>query len=196
MSHSGYFNFLSQYVRNAREIGAIGPDSQACVNRLLRPVPFESAKLIVEFGAVTREILRRKDPASSLVCFEKNATFYTNLRKSLSGRNVFIVHADVYDAARVLSSRFGFPERSVDCIVSTLPCSTMRFADLLTKAVLPLLKEDGVFVQYMHTVSVLKGFRLRPLLSQIFGAVESNIVFRNIPPVLIYTCRMERRGKN
>ncbi len=193
MSHSVYLSFLSQYVRNAREIGAIVPDSVACVNRLLKSVPVGSAKLIVEFGAasgaVTREILRRKNPASSLICFEKNALFYDNLRKTLSGRDVFIVSDDAYDAAHVLSSRFGIPGRGVDCIISTLPCSSMRFVELLNKAVIPLLNEEGVFIQYMHTVSVLKGFRLRPILSRYFSRIDSNVVLRNFPPVLIYTCR-------
>lgn len=198
MSHSAYLNFLSQYVRNAKEIGAIGPDSVACVNGLLKSVHFESTELIVEFGAasgtVTREILRRKIPACSLICFEKNALFYDNLRKTFLGRNVFIVPDDVFDAARVLSSRFGIPKRSVDCIISTLPCSSMRFAELLNKAVLPLLNEEGIFVQYMHTVSVLKGFRLRPILGRLFSRVESQIVFLNIPPALIYTCRRGAEG--
>jgi phospholipid N-methyltransferase len=200
MSHSAYFNFLSQYMRNAREIGAIVPDSPACVNRLLRSVPFGSAKLIVEFGAasgaVTREILRRKILSTNLICFEKNAAFYNNLRKTLSGRNVFIVSDDVFDAAQVLSSRFGIPERSADCIISTLPCSSMPFAELLDEVVLPLLTEDGFFVQYMHTVSVLKGFRLRPILGQYFDRIESDVVIRSIPPALIYTCRMGRRRAN
>ncbi len=197
MGHRVYFNFLSQYVRNAREIGAIVPDSVVCVNRLLKAVPVESARLIVEFGAasgtVTREILRRKSPLSRLICFEKNHLFYDNLRMALSGRDVSIVSDDVYDAARVLSSCFDIPERSVDCIISTLPCSSMRFTELLNKAVIPLLNEEGVFIQYMYTVSFLKGFRLRPILSRYFSRIDSNVVLRNFPPALIYTCRnMER----
>ncbi len=197
MSHNMYFNFLGQYVRKAKEIGAIGPDSNACVNGLLKSVQLGSAKLIVEFGAasgaVTKEILRRKDPESRLICFEKNAAFYNYLRNAFPGRNVSIVSDDAFDAGHVLSSRFGIPERSVDCIISTLPCSSMKFVELLNKAVLPLLSEEGAFVQYMHTVSILKGFRLRPILGQLFGRIESNIVFLNIPPALIYTCRTRLR---
>lgn len=200
MSHNAYFNFLSQYVRNAREIGSIVPDSPACVDRLLRSVPFVSAKLIVEFGAasgaVTRAILRRKTPSTNLICFEKNALFYDALRRTLSGRNVSIVPDDVFDAAQVLSFRFGIPERSADCIISTLPCSSIRFVELLDKAVLPLLKDEGVFVQYMHTVSVLKGFRLRPILGRYFDRIESDVVIRSIQPALIYTCRRGHRAAN
>lgn len=198
ISYSVYLKFLSQYLRKPREVGSIGPDSNTCVNGLLKSVQFESARIIIEFGsgsgAVTREILCRKSPESLLICFEKNAAFYKNLRMTILGRDVFIVPDDVFDAAHVLSSRFGIPERSVDCIISTLPCSSMRFNELLNKAILPLLNEQGVFIQYMHIPSVLKGFRLRPILSQLFSRIESDIVFLNIPPVLIYTCRMNGRG--
>lgn len=198
MSHGMHFKFLKQYVRNAREIGAVGPDSAACVNMLLKSVPFGSARMFVEFGAasraVTREFLRRMDPAASLICFEKNPFFYEVLRRTLSGNNVFIAADDVIDAARVLSFRFNIPKRSADCIISTLPCSSMRFAELLEKAVLPLLADEAVFLQYMHTVSVLKGFRLRPILDRYFDRIETDVVFRSIPPAIIYTCRTGSRG--
>ncbi len=200
MSSYAFFDFLNQYVRNAREIGAIGPDSAACVNMLLKSVPFGSARLIVEFGAasgaVTREILRRMDPASSLFCFEKNPFFYDALRRRFSGRNVFIIPDDVFDATPVLSSRFHIPKRSADCIISTLPCSSMQFSGLLEKAVIPLLADEGVFVQYMHTVSVLKGFRLRPILGQYFARIESDVVIRSIPPAIVYTCHIGPLGAN
>ncbi len=189
-----YFNFWNEYLRNFREIGTIGPDSAGCVNGLLKAVPFESAELILEYGAasgsVTREILKRKNPASTLICFEKNHTFYNLLGKTVRGRNVFVVNDDVFNAANILSSRFEITDGGVDCIISTLPCSSMQFGELLQKSVLPLLKEDGIFVQYMHTVSALKGFRLRPVLRKYFSRIDSDFVFFNIPPALVYTCRM------
>lgn len=189
-----YFSFLNEYVRNFREIGTIGPDSADCVNGLLKSVPFESAELIVEYGAasgsVTREILKRKNPESTLICFEKNNAFCSLLGKTIQGRNVFVVNDCVFNAANILSSRFEIKTGSVDCIISTLPCSSMQFGELLQKSVLPLLKEDGIFIQYMHTVSALKGFRLRPVLRKYFSRIDSDFVFFNIPPALVYTCRM------
>ncbi|MEK6700000.1 MAG: hypothetical protein AABZ10_13290 [Nitrospirota bacterium] len=195
-----YFNFWSEYVRNFREIGTIGPDSAVCVNGLLKSVPFESAELIVEYGAasgsVTREILKRKNRNSTLICFEKNSAFCSLLGKTIQGRNVFVVNDDVFNAADILSSKFEIRTGSVDCIISTLPCSSMQFGELLQKSVLPLLKEDGTFIQYMHTVSALKGFRLKPVLQKYFREIDSGFVFLNIPPALIYTCRGHDRQKS
>jgi phospholipid N-methyltransferase len=189
-----YFNFWNEYLRNFREIGTIGPDSAGCVNGLLKAVPFESAELILEYGAasgsVTREILKRKNPDSTLICFEKNHVFYNLLGKTVRGRNFFVVNDDVFNAANILSSRFEIMDGSVDCIISTLPCSSLKFDELLRKSVVPLLKDDGIFVQYMHTVSALKGFRLRPALRKYFSRIDSDFVFLNLPPALVYTCRM------
>jgi phosphatidylethanolamine/phosphatidyl-N-methylethanolamine N-methyltransferase len=195
-----YFNFWNEYLRNFREIGTIGPDSAGCVNGLLKAVPFESAELILEYGAasgsVTREILKRKNPDSTFICFEKNHTFYNLLDKTVRGRNVSVVNDDVFNAANILSSRFEIMDGSVDCIISTLPCSSLKFDELLRKSVLPLLKEDGVFVQYMHTVSALKGFRLKPVLQKYFRKIDSGFVFLNIPPALIYTCSGHDRQRS
>lgn len=186
-------NFLNEYIRNFREIGSIRPDSAVCVRLLLKSVPFESAALILEFGAgsgaVTMEILKRKKPRCILICFEKNNAFYRMLRRTIKGPNVAIIHDDVFNSTNVLRSRFGIASGSVDCIISTLPCSLIKFDELLRKEILPLLKEDGLFIQYMHTVATLKGFRVQPILQKYFSRIDSDFVFFNLPPALIYTCR-------
>lgn len=188
-----FFIFLNEYIRNFREIGSIRPDSTICVNLLLKSIPFDSAALILEYGAgsgaVTMEILRRKKSRSTLICFEKNNVFYRMLRRTVTGQNVFVVHDDVFNAANVLWSRFGIPRGNVDCIISTLPCSSLKFDELLRKEVLPLLKDDGLFIQYMYTLSTLKGFRLQPILQKYFSRIDSDFVFFNLPPALVYTCR-------
>ncbi len=185
--------FLEEYFRNHREIGSIVPDSATCVKGLLRSVPFDSSDVIVEFGsasgAVTREIVRSKRRESMLICFEKSPLFYSELSKTLAGQNVFFIQADALNAANLIAGRFSLPEKGVDCIVSTLPCSSIAFEELLRFAVLPLIKDGGVFIQYMHVLSLFKGFRLGRVLKQYFSSVSSDIVFLNFPPALVYSCR-------
>ncbi|MHB8336097.1 MAG: class I SAM-dependent methyltransferase [Ignavibacteriaceae bacterium] len=187
------FNFLNQSVRNFKEIGSIAPDSPTCINSLVNPIPFDSAELILEYGAgsgaVTSEILKRKEPESTFISFEKNKIFYNLLQKNVKGKNVFIVNEDVFNSRNILLLRFGLQGGSVDCIISTLPWSSLKFEELLRKEVLPLLKEGGIFIQYMHTLSVLKGIMLRPILKKYFNQINLKFVFFNIPPALIYTCQ-------
>lgn len=186
-------HIFNQYIKNHRQIGTISPDSITCVNGLLEHVPFASADLIIEFGAATgtvsREILRRKRSGCTLICFEKNLAFHRLLSKTIAGPNLYIVQGDVFDAPDILSARFGIRDRTVDCIVSTLPCSSMPYEKLLHTAIIPLLKENGLLVQYMHVISFLKGYRLRPILMKHFRRIHSVVVVRNLPPALIYNCR-------
>jgi phosphatidylethanolamine/phosphatidyl-N-methylethanolamine N-methyltransferase len=192
-----YLTFLWEYCRNFREIGSILPDSTACLNSLLKHVPFESADLIIEFGAgsgtVTREIILRKRRETVFISFEKNHTFCKRLLNDLGRENVYFSHADVFDSVKALAARMSNPDGRVDCIISTLPCSCLDFEALVKNVVLPLLKQGGSFIQYMHVVSLLKGFRLKPLLQKHFNLIDLRFVLFNLPPVLIYSCRATNR---
>ncbi len=184
--------FLNQSVRHFKEIGSVAPDSSACINSLVNPIPFNSAKLILEYGAgsgaVTGEILKRKEPGSTFISFEKNKIFYNHLRNNFKGKKVFIVNEDAFNSRNILL-RYGVQGGSVDCIISTLPWSSLKFEELLMNEILPLLKEGGIFIQYMYTLSVLKGILLRPILKRHFSQIDLDFVFFNIPPALVYTCR-------
>lgn len=194
-----FINFINESIRHFKEIGSIVPDSAVCVNSLVKSIPFDSAELILEYGggsgAVTGEIAKRKEPKSTFICFERNKSFYHLLKKTITGQNIFVLHENVFNSQDILLSRFNIPAGSVDCIISTLPWSLLDFEELLEKEVLPLLEEDGIFIQYMHSVTIFKGFLLRPILQKYFSQIDLDFVFFNIPPAFIYTCRRNKRTK-
>lgn len=187
-----YLALTLEYFQNFREIGSLVPDSRSCCRTLLKGVPFASARVIYEYGAgsgrLTREILRRKRPESVLVAFEKNRNLYRKLEDNFRDENFFLVNADLLDGVPPR-----LPEGKVaraDCIVSTLPCSSLDFDRLVREVVLPrLIPRSGVFVQYTHTLSALKGFRARTVLNRHFREVRSSLSLANLPPAVIYTCR-------
>lgn len=183
--------FLREYCRNVKEIGSVVPDSKACVESLLRGVPFGTAGVIVEFGAasgaVTRELIRRKRPETLLVSFEKNPALYRSLKQELAAVNFCLVNEDAFNCRELLEALFRIGERDVDCIISTLPCSCLDFDGLMRRAVLPVLKGTGRFVQYMHSLSLLKGFHLETFLHKYFDNLQADFVWRNIPPAFVYT---------
>jgi phospholipid N-methyltransferase len=189
---------FKEYCRNVREIGSVVPDSRSCVSSLLRLVPFATAKVIVEFGsasgAVTREIVKRKKPETLFISFEKNPNLHGVLKDTLAGKNVFLVNEDVFNCRKVLRDVFGIGDHGVDCIVSTLPCSCLDFDGLVKQSVLPALTENGHFIQYMHTLSLLKGFNLKKFLGKYFSRLHSDFVLLNVPPALVYTCHGSHRS--
>jgi phospholipid N-methyltransferase len=107
--------------------------------------------------------------------------------------NVHLYRNDAFNSLKVLSFKEGDRFRKADCIISTLPCSCLNFYKFLRRAVLPVLSENGVFIQYMHTLSTLKGFRVKPYLEKCFDRVSTECVLRNLPPALVYTCRSAKR---
>lgn len=58
------FQFIKQYIKNPKFVGAIAPSSKKLAAAMMQPIDFEKAKCIVEFGpgtgVFTEEIMRRK----------------------------------------------------------------------------------------------------------------------------------------
>jgi phospholipid N-methyltransferase len=191
-----YAIFLKEYFKNYREIGSVVPDSRRCLDALLKNVPFDNVNTIIEFGAasgaLTREIIRRKKKGAALLAFEKNPVFFAGLQKKLAGEDVFLLNASVFESVAILTGKFGFSLSGVDCIVSTLPCSNIDVNNLLRECVVPLLNPRGVFIQYMHVISLLKGFHLRRILATYFHTILPSVVIGNIPPVIIYNCSSQK----
>jgi phosphatidylethanolamine/phosphatidyl-N-methylethanolamine N-methyltransferase len=190
-----YLTFFKEYCRDYRGIGSVVPDSRVCLNNLLKGVPFDSANVILEYGgatgSMTREIIKRKEPTTTFVCFEKNGRFFNRLKDTIQATNFYLVHDDVLRSRQILASELGLTGGKVDCIVSTLPCSCLNFEELIEQSVLPLLSDQGIFIQYMQLISLFKGFRLDRVLKKYFHRIDSKLVFRNLPPVVIYTCRKD-----
>lgn len=184
--------FLREYLRDPLTIGSIMADSGQCVNTLLKNVPFDTARVVLEFGsgsgAVTKELVERKTKETFLITFEKNPHFYQALKKNTIGPNVILSGGDVLRAGRFLHFH-GIQKGEVDCIVSTLPCSNMDYSTILQESVIPLLKPGGLFVQYMHVLSYLKGFSVASILKKYFSHIEVEFVPFNIPPAIVYHCR-------
>ena len=103
---------------------------------------------------------------------------------------MFIVNEDAFNCARVVKELLGVEISSVDCIVSTLPCSSIDFSGLIERAVIPVLRSGGHFVQYMHLLSLFKLFNPVNILREYFKTLRSDFVLFNVPPVMIYRCSL------
>jgi len=162
------------------------------VQAIIKHVPFDSARIILEFGsasgAVTQELTERKRENALLICFEKNPHFSEALQKKIRGPNVILSGGDVLRANRFLRFQ-GISKGTVDCIISTLPCSNVDYQLVLNDSVIPWLKRDGLFVQYMHVLSYLKGFSVAPILEKYFSHTVAEFVPFNLPPAIVYHCR-------
>lgn len=175
------WSFFREAVRNFRSTGAIASSSPALVNRLVEKLPESRPLNIVELGpgdgCVTRAILGKVHPESTVTAFEINAAFVNHLSCIVDDRlRVLPVGADTITDY--------FPAGSVDFVVSSLPLSMIpqEVKEEILKQARIVLGPDGEFFQYQYALqdySLLKGY---------FSRVSVSFTMANLPPAFIYSC--------
>src|SRR5580658_7670981 len=80
--------FALNFFRHPFMLGSIWPSSRYLVDEVLRPIDWERAGVIVEYGpgvgTITAEILRRMRPDAHLIAIETNEAFVKVLRSWFS----------------------------------------------------------------------------------------------------------------
>ncbi|WP_233188626.1 rRNA adenine N-6-methyltransferase family protein [Tenacibaculum sp. SG-28] len=83
---SNNFNFFKAALKNYKTSGTLVPSSKFLANRMLAQVDLSKAKVIVELGpgngAITKKILEKITPSTTLICFEINTVFLKELEKN------------------------------------------------------------------------------------------------------------------
>lgn len=121
--------FLMQFLRHPRSVGAIAPSGKNLSEKMVEPINFQTAKIIVEYGAgtgsFTRELLKRKREDTLLISIEKNDKFVKILKKEFpedGEKNFRIVHGGAEDACEILALH-GYEQ--ADYVVSGLPFTSL-----------------------------------------------------------------------
>ena len=178
-------NFLTQFIKNKREVGAIAPSSRFLVRKMLRPINFAKAKVVVELGAgngkITLEILKKLAPDAILFVFETNKVFYTILEKIKDPRLRL-----VNDSAEFIGKYLNELDlkEKVDCVISSLPFSLIPNPVMhnILNEVRFNLKSEGVFVQYQYSLGAYAKIK------SIFKEVKLDFTPFNAPPAFVYKC--------
>jgi phospholipid N-methyltransferase len=177
--------FASNFVRHPYMLGSIIPSSRFLVNQVLKPVDWERARVIVEYGpgvgTFTGEILRRMRSDAQLVAIETNRDFVHFLRASLPDERLHVAHDSAAEVGAVLR-RLGLP--APQYIISGIPLGSMPEAvraDIVDKT-RAALAPGGAFLVYQFTARVL------PVLRRAFGDVRRGFELYNLPPAQLFVC--------
>lgn len=171
-------------IKSFKTSGTITPSSKVLIKALLAPIDFGSARCIIELGpgtgCVTRSILERMHPDSTLISFEVNSDFIDQL-EALQDSRLRVVNACASSIRSVLDD---FDIAEVDHIVSSLPLALIddEVVKNILKSVSTNLREGGRFLQYQYSLSNYA--ELKP----IFKKVKLDFTFRNMPPAFVYEC--------
>ncbi|MFB6305736.1 MAG: class I SAM-dependent methyltransferase, partial [Flavobacteriales bacterium] len=77
--------FLGQFFKKENNVGAIIPSSKFLAKKIMKPMDFENANVIIELGGgtgiITKELLSNMREDAKLYVFETNESFCKQLRK-------------------------------------------------------------------------------------------------------------------
>lgn len=177
--------FLMQFLRHPRSVGAIAPSGKNLSEKMVEPINFRAANVIVEYGAgtgsFTRELLKRKREDTFLISIEKNDKFVKILKKEFPEegvKNFRIVHGGAEDACEILALH-GYGQ--ADYVVSGLPFTSLP-KDLSVKIFGETQKAigNGKFITFQYSKVKQKFFE------EYFDFVEILHVKKNLPPAYVF----------
>lgn len=185
--------FLTAFLRRPATVGSLTPSSLALGRAMMRGCNLRHARLVVELGAgtgaLTRLLLRRVGRETQVVALELDEPSVWLLRRRFP--RVQVVH----DSAENLVEHLpGCGRQQADCIVSGLPWGSMTRAtrERIMNALLRGLRPGGTFLAfaYVHAAWLPSARDFRQRLRRHFSTVTTSpIVWRNLPPALVYQCR-------
>ena len=188
------WQFVKQFCREPKRIGAIAPSSSKLARRMLQPINFSRLKVIVEYGsgtgAFTRQVVERIDPEKTLFFgFELNEQMNRIACESVPGIKIF---QDSASEIRKYLRKYGV--KHADAVISGLPWAVFseELQDDILYETAASLKRGGIFTTfaYLHGLLLPSGIRFRRKLERYFSEVKTSpVVWNNIPPALVYWCR-------
>jgi phospholipid N-methyltransferase len=190
--------FVAEALADFGTVGAIAPSSRYLARAMLRPLPLENARVVIELGpgtgVMTRALLNTLPRSATLLAFEINQRFARHLQSSISDPRLVVIHAPAEELAEELNRR-GY--RHVDAILSSLAMGLMsdRQRHALLSEISIRLEKKGIFTQYqyLHGLQLrdrqLSKFDMEALLRRYFRSVQRCITWRNLPPAFVFTCR-------
>jgi phospholipid N-methyltransferase len=193
-----HVEFLQGFLRRPTRTGALVPSSAELARAMVQGCALRDCEVVVELGpgtgSFTRIIVEEIGSETLFLALELDAELARGLRRRFPS---FLIHCDSAERLRRHLHQLG--KKRADCIVSGLPWATFPKAlqERILGAVVKSLAPEGTFTTfaYLHALWMPSACRLRRRLAALFGEVKtSRVVWRNLPPALVYRCRQPRSG--
>ena len=178
--------FARNFLRHPRMLGSIVPSSRFLVRRLLAPIDWSQARVIVEYGpgvgVVTSQILRNMRPDATLIAIETNPQSVAFLRSSIDDARLKVVEESAEKIVEILRDS-GYA--GANYIVSGIPFSTMApdVRERTLRYTNMALAPGGAFLVFQFSTRVLRDLR------RIFRDVRRRFEFLNVLPAHLFICR-------
>ena len=177
--------FFNDFLKERKTVGAVSPSSKFLMKKMLAPINFEKAKVIVELGpgngVFTKGLLDRMNSNAKLISFELSENFYKHINLKIRDERLILINDSADKLEKYLKVE-GISE--VDYVVSSLPLAVIP-EEVKTKvlnACVKVLGEKGKYIQFQYSLNAKK------LLQSKFNDVSHKFVPVNIPPAFVYQC--------
>jgi phospholipid N-methyltransferase len=190
-SPSPQWQFLRGFLKHPVMVGSIIPSSRLLIERMLRPVDWDTTRLFVEYGpgvgTFTRELLDRMTPDAKLVTIDTNPDFTKYLTKSIDDPRLVAVTGSAAEVEQILAER-GLGK--ADYVLSGLPFSTLPpgVGDAIAKATAKVIRPGGAFLVYQFSPKVLD------FIKPHFDKVDRGFEWINVPPATLFWAWREGSG--
>jgi phospholipid N-methyltransferase len=184
--HGAALLFARNFFRHPKMLGSIVPSSRFLVRRLLAPIDWSQARVIVEYGpgigVVTWQILRNMRPDATLIVIETNPEFVAFLRSAIADVRLKVVEGSADKVVEILRDS-GYAR--ADYIISGIPFSTMapEVRERTLRDTYLALAPGGAFLVFQFSTRVLRDLR------RIFRDVRRRFEFLNVLPAHLFICR-------
>lgn len=185
--------FLKRFLANPGLVGALCPSSQALCREIISHINIESAEAVIELGpgtgVITDEILARLNPQARFVAVELDHKMCSNLRRNRP--HITVVHDSAANLPEIMEKE---QIKHLNAIISGLPWSVFpeKLQRAILHAVVSSLPKGGYFTTfaYLQGLMLPSAQRFRKMLGESFCEIKvSRVVWRNIPPAIVYRCK-------
>lgn len=180
--------FLMQFLKNPKRIGAIAPSGKFLARKMIKPVNFQTAECIVEYGpgtgVFTNELIKHKNRNTKLIVIEQNHLFCDMLKEKFRNRpNVYIVEGSAENVNKYIK-KFGC--ETADYIISGLPFASLplELSESILKETKKAIGTKGRFITFQYSMVKKKFFE------QYFKISGCLLEMCNIPPAYVLVMRL------
>jgi phosphatidylethanolamine/phosphatidyl-N-methylethanolamine N-methyltransferase len=191
MSIAERIQFFRAYLRNRQMVGSGTPSSRYLARALAEHIS-PSFSCVAELGPgtgpVTRAILKRAGPATSVVAFETEPLFCAWLQRAVVDPRLRIINAPAEELLAYVTELHLKPWT----VVSSLPFGnfSLPLRQAIVNAAYISLVPGGTFVGFSYGST-----DLQTTLGQVFGNCQARSVVRNLPPALVFSAHKSMTGR-
>lgn len=190
---SSHLSFIKNFLKNPVKTGSVWPSSSRLAQEMIAGITLRDALCVAEIGpgtgAITRIIISNIGKNTKFFAVELNKNFYSHFKKEFPDTTIY--NNSILNLNTILKQE---GVSALDCIISSLPWASfsLELQNTILNSILTALNPGGYFVTFAYLQGLLlpNARAFRKNLDNLFSnIITSKIIWKNIPPALVYKCK-------